>query len=390
MRSISESPANPARARRDRRPRARCRRSLDGARRAADDAALVSRARARSERSWPGSCARRSAACDARRITGDRVDPAHAARALLAARRLDPGEHARGELARSSCPGSASADSSCRKAAAARTRSSCRSRSKARSRGARGCGCSSRTLRTSTTRRPDFRSCWSPARRARRFLSRTVPTTPTTRLPQLTQVTLLAQKNAVTGDFAGTVLVEEDDPAPTLAVDAAHVTAAEGGVAHLDVPSVRSHGELGVLVDADPARGWPFPGTRYRRRGPGIPRAVRHHSPRSRGAAVGARSLARHRVSARRHRDDRGHPDPRPMASPNRPKASCCGWTDSRTRSCRSRSTSPGSFAERLVHECDRDRSLADRGSHPLDIARSHVAHGENARQARFQQERAP
>ena len=47
---------------------------------------------------------------------------------------------------------------------------------------------------------------------------------------QVTQVTLLAQKNAVTGDFAGTVLVEEDDPAPTLAVDAAHVTAAEGAV----------------------------------------------------------------------------------------------------------------------------------------------------------------
>ena len=46
--------------------------------------------------------------------------------------------------------------------------------------------------------------------------------------PQLTQVTLLAQKNAVTGDFDGTVLVEEDEPAPVLTVDAARVTAAEG------------------------------------------------------------------------------------------------------------------------------------------------------------------
>ena len=40
---------------------------------------------------------------------------------------------------------------------------------------------------------------------------------------------MLAQKNAVTGTFAGTVLVEEDDPAPTLAVDVAHRTVAEGG-----------------------------------------------------------------------------------------------------------------------------------------------------------------
>ena len=45
---------------------------------------------------------------------------------------------------------------------------------------------------------------------------------------QVTQVTLLAQKNAVTGTFAGTVFVEEDDPAPTLAVDVAHRTVAEG------------------------------------------------------------------------------------------------------------------------------------------------------------------
>jgi hypothetical protein len=45
---------------------------------------------------------------------------------------------------------------------------------------------------------------------------------------QTTQVTLLAQRNAVTGSFAGTVRVEEDDPAPSLAVDTAHVTVAEG------------------------------------------------------------------------------------------------------------------------------------------------------------------
>jgi hypothetical protein len=46
--------------------------------------------------------------------------------------------------------------------------------------------------------------------------------------PQLVQVTLLARKNAVTGDFDGTVLVEEDEPAPQLTVDASDVTAAEG------------------------------------------------------------------------------------------------------------------------------------------------------------------
>ena len=46
--------------------------------------------------------------------------------------------------------------------------------------------------------------------------------------PQLVQFTLLAQKNAVTGDFDGTVLVEEDDPAPALTVDSANVAAVEG------------------------------------------------------------------------------------------------------------------------------------------------------------------
>jgi hypothetical protein len=46
---------------------------------------------------------------------------------------------------------------------------------------------------------------------------------------QVTQVTLLARKNAVTGDFAGTVQIEEDDPAPTLTVASADVTSAEGG-----------------------------------------------------------------------------------------------------------------------------------------------------------------
>ncbi|HWM27982.1 MAG TPA: hypothetical protein VNQ14_05960, partial [Woeseiaceae bacterium] len=46
--------------------------------------------------------------------------------------------------------------------------------------------------------------------------------------PQLIQIALLARRNAVTGDFDASVLVEEDDPAPTLTVTAAHVTTAEG------------------------------------------------------------------------------------------------------------------------------------------------------------------
>jgi hypothetical protein len=46
--------------------------------------------------------------------------------------------------------------------------------------------------------------------------------------PQLIQVTLLAQRNIVTGDFDGSALVEEDDPAPVLAVDSRSSTAAEG------------------------------------------------------------------------------------------------------------------------------------------------------------------
>lgn len=46
--------------------------------------------------------------------------------------------------------------------------------------------------------------------------------------PQLIQVTLLAQKNAVTGDFDGTLLVEEDDPPPVLTVESSQITATEG------------------------------------------------------------------------------------------------------------------------------------------------------------------
>jgi hypothetical protein len=46
--------------------------------------------------------------------------------------------------------------------------------------------------------------------------------------PQLIQIALLARSNAVTGDFDASILVEEDDPAPSLTVSAAHVTAAEG------------------------------------------------------------------------------------------------------------------------------------------------------------------
>jgi hypothetical protein len=46
---------------------------------------------------------------------------------------------------------------------------------------------------------------------------------------QVVQLTLLAQKNAVTGDFDGSVLIEEDEPPPVLTVDARRVTAPEGG-----------------------------------------------------------------------------------------------------------------------------------------------------------------
>lgn len=45
---------------------------------------------------------------------------------------------------------------------------------------------------------------------------------------QLTQVVLVARRNAVTGDYDATVLIEEDDPAPRLTVDVNEVTAAEG------------------------------------------------------------------------------------------------------------------------------------------------------------------
>jgi hypothetical protein len=46
--------------------------------------------------------------------------------------------------------------------------------------------------------------------------------------PQQIQFTLQARKNAVTADFDGTILVEEDDPPPSLTVDSQRVTAAEG------------------------------------------------------------------------------------------------------------------------------------------------------------------
>ncbi len=46
--------------------------------------------------------------------------------------------------------------------------------------------------------------------------------------PQLIQIALLAQRNAVTSDFDATILVEEDDPAPALRVHAADVSAPEG------------------------------------------------------------------------------------------------------------------------------------------------------------------
>jgi len=46
---------------------------------------------------------------------------------------------------------------------------------------------------------------------------------------QPAQVVLLARSNAVTGDFEGSLTVEEDDPPPVLTADAKDVTAAEGG-----------------------------------------------------------------------------------------------------------------------------------------------------------------
>ncbi len=47
--------------------------------------------------------------------------------------------------------------------------------------------------------------------------------------PRLAQVTLLAQRNAVTGDYDGSVQVADDEPPPSLTVDAAQVTTEEGG-----------------------------------------------------------------------------------------------------------------------------------------------------------------
>jgi hypothetical protein len=47
--------------------------------------------------------------------------------------------------------------------------------------------------------------------------------------PRRVQLTLLAQRNAVTGDFVGFVEVTDDEPPPSLTVDAARVSAAEGG-----------------------------------------------------------------------------------------------------------------------------------------------------------------
>jgi hypothetical protein len=48
--------------------------------------------------------------------------------------------------------------------------------------------------------------------------------------PQQIQIAVLAQRNAVTSDFDSTILVEEDDPPPTLTVTSAHVEAPEGAV----------------------------------------------------------------------------------------------------------------------------------------------------------------
>ena len=153
---------------------------------------------------------------------------------------------------------------------------------------------------------------------------------------QVTQVTLLAQKNAVTGKFRG----HRPRRGGRSRADPRRGRRPPDGrgrcAAFLDVPLVRTDGELGVLVDADPAGRWPLPGTRYRRRGPGLPRSVRHHAARSCGAAVRARPLARRRIPAGRNRGDGDDSDPKRWRSPSRPRASCCCWRVSRTRSCRS------------------------------------------------------
>jgi hypothetical protein len=46
--------------------------------------------------------------------------------------------------------------------------------------------------------------------------------------PRTTQIVLQARRHAVTGDYDGTLHIQEDDPPPSLSVDAEEVTAAEG------------------------------------------------------------------------------------------------------------------------------------------------------------------
>jgi hypothetical protein len=77
--------------------------------------------------------------------------------------------------------------------------------------------------------------------------------------PQLSQVSLLAQRNAVTSDFDATILIEEDDPAPVLRVQAAHVTTAEGAALrwtfHLSEPL--THGGFWSLLLQPPGSRFP-------------------------------------------------------------------------------------------------------------------------------------
>jgi hypothetical protein len=77
--------------------------------------------------------------------------------------------------------------------------------------------------------------------------------------PQLIQIAVLARRDAVTGDFDASILVEEDDPAPTLSVNAAHVTAAEGAALtwtfHLSEPLM--HGGFWSLQFLPPGSRFP-------------------------------------------------------------------------------------------------------------------------------------
>ena len=122
--------------------------------------------------------------------------------------------------------------------------------------------------------------------------------------PQLTQVTLVARTNAVTGDYDATVLVEEDDPPPILTVDARVVTAVEGSslewTFRLSEP-MASSGFWSIQLGG--------PRRSICRAGQQRPAAVVsgvswNHASGPRRPAVRTRAFLRHRVRARHARDD--------------------------------------------------------------------------------------